>query len=230
MGVLVRILTNGALLGLAAAGSAFAQSSMLLATSLSPAIQNEQADKEGIVRIRTESTLKRLVKTKALVPVPAKTRTYYLKGVPARYSYLRPWSKTFLDRLGKQHYAEFGSPLRVTSLVRTEGFQLRLAGYNGNAAPASGRNQSSHLTGATLDISKALMSPAEKEWMREQLVTLREKGHLYGIEEHQQPTFHIMVYKQYAAQDKTLRVKSKVKLQRVSAPRARKAKARRRRA
>ena len=56
---------------------------------------------------------------------------------------------------------------------------------------------SSHLTGATLDISKKGMSAKQLEWMRRVLGNLRARGYLYAVEEFQQPTFHIMVYKSY---------------------------------
>ena len=183
---------------------------MLLATSISPIVQNEQADEQGMARIADERMLQRYVRSRLLVKVSPNSRTYYLKGVPARYSYLRPWSKRFLDQVGSQYQAKFNDRLRVTSLVRTSRLQLQLAGYNTNAAPASGRTQSSHLTGATLDISKAKMSAAQKQWMRAKLLSLSGSGYLYGIEERVQPTFHIMVYKNFpgAAAGKTAKVRS----------------------
>jgi Family of unknown function (DUF5715) len=170
---------------------------LLLATSISPIVQNEQADEQGMARITDEGMLQRYARTGLLVKVSPSSRTYYLKGVPARYGYLRPWSKRFLEQVGHQYHIKFKDRLRVTSLVRTSRLQLQLAGYNGNAAPAFGRTQSSHLTGATLDISKAKMSAAQKEWMRAKLLSLSGNGYLYGIEERVQPTFHIMVYKNF---------------------------------
>lgn len=196
MEVPVRTLATAVFCGLLG-NQAYAQQRLLLATSLSPIIQNEQADDQGISRVNDETTLNRFVKLQYLVRVPDETPTYYLKGVPARYSYLRPWSKNFLEHIGSQYYRTFHDRLRVTSLVRTGRFQLQLAGYNTNAAPASGPTQSSHLTGATLDISKALMTAEQKNWMRTQLLSLSERGYLYGIEERVQPTFHIMVYKNF---------------------------------
>jgi Family of unknown function (DUF5715) len=188
---------RAALALLFSSGYAVAQSNLLLATSLSPMIQNDQADEEGLVRFGDEQTLQRYVRSRLLVKVPANSRTYYLKGVPARYGYLRPWSKRFLDDVGSQFHAKFNDRLRVTSLVRTSSLQLQLASHNTNAAPATGRTQSSHLTGATLDISKARMSAAQREWMRAKLVALASRGYLYGIEERVQPTFHVMVYKHF---------------------------------
>jgi ribosomal protein S19E (S16A) len=89
--------------------------------------------------------------------------------------------------------------------VRTVSSQLRLARWNENAADATGDDRSSHLTGATIDISKRWMSPAGQEWIREVLYSLREAGYIYAIEEFYQPTFHIMVYPKYAQYVKTLK-------------------------
>ncbi|MGH9564249.1 MAG: DUF5715 family protein, partial [Terracidiphilus sp.] len=66
-----------------------------------------------------------------------------------------------------------------------------------NAAHATGSYRSSHLTGATLDISKHSMSPSGQKWMRRVLAELASSGYLYAVEEFQQPCFHIMVYPAY---------------------------------
>jgi hypothetical protein len=41
------------------------------------------------------------------------------------------------------------------------------------------------------------MSRAERNWMRRVIYTLKKKGYLYGVEEFYQPTFHVMVYRNY---------------------------------
>jgi hypothetical protein len=107
--------------------------------------------------------------------------------------------------VSRQYQSRFHQRLRVTSLVRTVGSQQRLAEWNNNAADATGAERSSHLTGATVDISKRWMSPAGQEWLREVLYSLREAGYLYAIEEFYQPTFHIMVYPKYAQYVKKLK-------------------------
>lgn len=132
-----------------------------------------------------------------LVPVPARTRYYYLHAVQPEYRYLRPWAKLFLERLSWEHYARFRRKLRVTSLVRTVAFQRSLEKRNSNAAAFSGPLRSSHLTGATLDISKHDMTRGSISWMRNVLYSLRKNRYIYAIEEFQQPTFHVMVYHRY---------------------------------
>ena len=97
----------------------------------------------------------------------------------------------------------FGQRLRVTSLIRTISSQRRLERGNPNAARATGPDRSSHLTGATLDISKRFMPRRGRQWIRRVLFRLHQGGYLYAVEEFEQPTFHVMVfptYQQHVAQ------------------------------
>jgi hypothetical protein len=174
-----------------------ADSQLLIATASSQEIQNTRADNDDLSRMRDLTTVRRFIRMGYLVRVPASTRAYYLHGISARYQYCRPWTKLFLDRLARQFYARFKQPLRVTSLVRTVASQIQLSRVNGNAADAFGPLRSSHLTGASLDISKHSMSAEARSWLRSVLYSLRSRGYLYAIEEFEQPTFHIMVYKNY---------------------------------
>jgi hypothetical protein len=170
---------------------------LLVADPSSQQIQNARADADNLSRMRDITMVRRFARHGYLVSVPSNSRYYYVHGVPASYRYCRPWTKLFLDRLSRQYYAKFGTRLRVTSLVRTVGSQTRLAGWNSNAADATGSDQSSHLTGATLDISKHSMSPRGRSWMRDVLYSLRQAGYLYAIEEFEEPVFHVMVYANY---------------------------------
>lgn len=171
--------------------------SVLIATSSSQAIQNARANAFHLSRMHDIAMIEQFHRAGLLVRVPSRTRFYYLHRIPAPYRYLRPWTKLFLDRLSGEFYARFRHPLRVTSLIRTTRSQARLERRNGNAADATGPDRSSHLTGATLDISKRLMPSAGKRWMRQVLVSLEQEGYLYAVEEFQQPTFHVMVYPTY---------------------------------
>jgi hypothetical protein len=170
---------------------------VLVADDSSQAIQNARADADNLSRMRDTAMVQRFVRGGYLVSVPFSTRYYYLHGISSPYRYSRPWTKLFLQRLSRQYYARFKRRLRVTSMVRTRKRQMVLARYNGNAADAVGALRSSHLTGATLDISKHSMSPQARRWMRKVLYSLRKQGYLYAIEEFEQPTFHIMVYASY---------------------------------
>ena len=174
-----------------------ADRTVLVADENSPVIQNTHADADNLSRMLNARMLQQFVRGGYLVRVPSSTRDYYLHNVPSAYRYSRPWTRQFLARLGRQFHAKFGHRLRVTSLVRTAARQQKLARVNGNAAEAVGPLRSSHLTGATVDISKRFMSARERRWMRDVLYSLRRQGYLYAIEEFSQPTFHIMVYRDY---------------------------------
>lgn len=171
--------------------------SVLAARSSSQYVQNEQADAYHLSRMRNIVMIRRFHAAGLLVSVPSRTRYFYLHRIPAAYCYLRPWAKTFLDRLSREFYATFHQRLRVSSLVRTVALQRRLLRRNPNAAGATGAYRSSHLTGATLDISKHFMGPRGEAWMRHVLYGLASRGYLYAVEEFEQPCFHIMVYPTY---------------------------------
>lgn len=170
---------------------------LLVANWSSQLVQNARADTDDLSRMRDPAMVRRFYHRGYLVAVRPSTRYYYLHAIALAYRYCRPWTKLFLERLGRQHYARFGRRLRVTSLVRTVAQQRHLAHINGNAAAATGARRSSHLTGATVDISKRFMNGGEKSWMRRVLYSLRQRGYLYAIEEFRQPAFHIMVYQNY---------------------------------
>ncbi len=171
--------------------------SVLVARASSQSVQNEHADEYHLSRMRNVAMIRRFHAAGLLVSVPSRTRFYYLHRIPAAYRYLRPWAKTFLSRLSREFYATFHQRLRVTSLVRTVALQRRLLHRNPNAAEATGSYRSSHLTGATLDISKHFMRPQGQAWMRHVLHELARRGYVYAIEEFEEPCFHIMVYPTY---------------------------------
>ncbi len=186
------------LLGLAGSLSSFAASAKLLKANWnSQVIQNKRADADDLSRMKDVAMVRRFARAGLVDRVPSRTKYYYTRYIPAKYSYLRPWSKLFLDRISRQYHARFKKKMRVTSMIRTIAFQNSLRKRNGNAASSYGPRRSSHLTGATLDISKNGMRRAEIDWMRRVLHSLREQGYLYAVEEFSQPTFHIMIYKNY---------------------------------
>ncbi len=192
-------LARAALLILSAAPvcSARARESLLAARLSSQAVQNARADAFHLSRLRDLAMVQKFHADGLLVSVPSSTSYYYLDNVPADYRYLRPWSKLFLDQLSRDYYARFRQPLRITSLLRTVQFQRRLARINPNAADAIGADRSSHLTGATLDISKHFMDRRGQLWMRRYLLRMKREGYLYAVEEFQEPCFHVMVYPTY---------------------------------
>lgn len=191
------ILVVAAVLFVAPLGVRAGSQSLLIATASSQAIQNEKANEYDLSRMRNRSMIRRFYRAGLLDLVPTRTRYYYLHDIPRAYHYLRPWTKLFLDRLSREYYARFGQRLRITSMIRTVRMQQRLIRRNPNAARATGPDRSSHLTGATLDISKRFMSYRGQLWMRHVLFRLAESGYLYAIEEFVEPCFHVMVYPNY---------------------------------
>ena len=171
--------------------------SLLRANRSSLIYENRRADADDLSRMKNRAMVQRFIRAGLLVRVSNSTRHYYLRNIPSSYRYLRPWSKLFLDRLSRQYHARFKKKLRVTSLVRTVALQSALGRRNKNAAVAYGARRSSHLTGATLDISKKGMTRREIDWIRRVLHSLKTASYLHAVEEFSQPTFHVMVYKKY---------------------------------
>lgn len=169
----------------------------LRATQHSQVIQNDRADEDNLARLKDIEMVERFARLQLLEPVPVKTDTYYLHAVLSANRYLRPWAKLFLDRISEQYRARFGKPIRVTSLTRTVVYQNSLRKRNRNAASPYGEKRSTHLTGASLDISKKGMRNAEILWVRRVLASLKDKGYLFAVEEFRQPNFHVMIYRNY---------------------------------
>lgn len=159
--------------------------------------QNEQADAENLSRL-TEKQLETFKKKKLLVPLPKNKGITIDERLPEKYRWCRPWVRRFLIDLGNDFHKKFGNTIQVNSAVRTAEYQAELRGMNGNAASAKpGPRQSSHLTGATIDVAKRGMSSRELEWMRSRLTVLEKRGFIEATEEHRQRVFHIMVFKKY---------------------------------
>jgi hypothetical protein len=166
--------------------------------------ENAAATRDGLSRLASGRMLTRFRRFRLLVSVPASTRTYYVSGVPGSLRVARPWTKRFIEHLAAAKRRSFGTPLRITSLTRTRAYQKALGATNGNAAPAHGRLQSTHLTGASVDISKRLLSTPEIDWLRAVLRRLTADGLVHAIEEFREPHFHVLVRKRYGASARTL--------------------------
>lgn len=160
--------------------------------------QNMIADVEGLNRIENDAQLGEMVRSGDLVALPASPALAVDERLPLNRRYCRPWTAKFLADISRAHEQVFGSPLQLTSAVRTVNFQRHLARYNGNAAPAYGETASPHLTGQAIDIGKKGMTHHEVAWMRSVLGELQNSGKLDVEEEFEQACFHISVYKSYA--------------------------------
>jgi len=164
---------------------------------------NRSADADDLSRLEDRGDLKRFIAADLLVPIDD-TSSYYLDTVGGHdaghaelYRYARPWTKRFLDRELKTVRETYGHRSKVTSLVRTGSYQHSIC-RSGNGAAICGGDwweQSLHLTGATVDISKEGMSCKTLTWMRRRLVQLQKQGLVGAIEE--RGAFHIFVRKAY---------------------------------
>jgi hypothetical protein len=169
----------------------------LVGSAESLARQNQINETEGLERILDNPDLDDRIAQHLLVPLPASTSLLVNGSLPANRRYCRPWTALFLTDFARAHAARFHRPLLVSSAVRTVEFQKQLMLTNGNAAAAEGDVVSPHLTGATIDIAKGIMSRQEIGWARSWLLSLQVAGKIDVEEEFQQACFHITVYKTY---------------------------------
>lgn len=181
--------------------------------------QNRIADRYNLTRLKDRSALKRFIKKGLLVEV-VDTDAYYISvytgyldpGHEDLYRHTRPWVKLFLDDVLVEGHKKFGEDFKITSLVRTRWYQRRLIRKNRNAI--GGRawwQQSSHLTGSTVDISYKDMSPKLQKWFEKRLSRMERQGLIEANKEYGSRHYHIMVHPRYAKIKKRLRKKRKTK-------------------
>jgi hypothetical protein len=154
--------------------------------------------------MRDPAMVERFRRPGLLVPVPSGTPTYYVTGVDASLRVARPWTRLFVEQVAGAFHELFGKRLRITSLTRTLGAQKALIRINPSAAPADGPVQSTHLTGAAVDVSKRFMSDAEVAWARTVLWRLKRRGLIDVAEEFREPHFHVLVRRGYGTYGPTL--------------------------
>ena len=159
--------------------------------------QNRMAVSDGLERIANDRELADMHRLKLLVDLPDDDSVYPNDALPLNRRYARPWTVRFLRDMARAHYTRFGTPLIVTSAVRTVEFQRRLVRVNGNAAPPTGDIASPHLYGQAIDLAKRGMSLTEITWMRAYLGPVEDQGKIDVEEEFQQACFHISVYRRY---------------------------------
>ena len=159
--------------------------------------QNIEADREHLTRLK-ESQIPVFKRKHLLVPLPAGRNVVVNRRLPPRYRYVRPWARNFLARLGGDFRHKFQAPIQINSALRSIEYQKKLRHRNGNAAMATaGLRQSSHPTGATVDIAKNGMSQKELGWMRSRLRKANRAKLAQATEEHKQPVFHVMIFNRH---------------------------------
>lgn len=166
--------------------------------------ESAAAVRDRLSRMRDATMVERFRRAGLLVAVAPETQTYYVAGVDASLRVTRPWTKVFIEQVGGAFHELFGKRLRVTSLTRTTAAQHALARINPSAAPAHGPVQSTHLTGAAVDLSKRSLSEAEIGWLRTVLWRLKRRSLIDAAEEFREPHFHVLVRRRYGEYGGTL--------------------------
>jgi len=98
------------------------------------------------------------------------------------YPFVKPTTRTFVERLGAQYQDACGQLLEVTSAVRPATRQ-----------PPNSTARSVHPTGMAVDLHKSAQ-PACVQWLRESLLELEGAGLIEVTEEFAPPHFHVAVY------------------------------------
>ena len=98
------------------------------------------------------------------------------------FPYVRPATRTFVERLAAQFHAECGKPMEVTSAVRPETRQ-----------PENSVARSVHPTGMAIDLHKPTAGACLR-WLRATLLSLEGDGTIEVTEEFNPPHFHVAVY------------------------------------
>ena len=99
-----------------------------------------------------------------------------------RYAHVKPEARTFVRRLGAQHYAACGEPLVVTSAVRPATRQ-----------PPNASARSVHPTGMAIDLRRP-HAPACLRWLRATLLKLERAGVIEATEESAPAHFHVAIF------------------------------------
>ena len=143
-------------------------------------------------RVKTDAELHVLVQSGELVLLCAPGLRIDPR-LSANRRYVLPQTREVISALAAEFAARFDAPLTVTSAVRPESVQRRLLRWNRNAAPVNGERASSHMTGATVDITRRGMSSSQVKWMEDALLNLAIRNRVIVLEEKRQPCFHIFV-------------------------------------
>lgn len=157
--------------------------------------QNMVAYIDNLPRIKNGEDLMLLIEDGTLVPLRETVGLVIDKRLKPEFRFVMPWTRDFLEDLGSRFYEKFRIKLQINSAVRTIAYQKELQKTNKNAAPAEGDRQSSHVTGATVDISKLTLSKEHIEWLQEEFLAFEKNGHGEATEEMHQAVFHVMVFR-----------------------------------
>ena len=160
--------------------------------------QNAEIDRLDLPRIQDDDQLEELKASGALVPIVASESLKIEHRLDPSRRYSRPWTRDFLEDLGRAYYSKFHAQIQLNSAVRTVKVQKKLRRHNRNAAPAEGETASSHLAGVTVDLQRRGMSKEQVRFVQCYLFYLRELGLVEPEEERRHWCFHVMVSDRYS--------------------------------
>lgn len=129
--------------------------------------------------------------------VPPETNTFFVDDhVDPNRRYLQKWTYAYLVNLADDFKKEASSSndypkLKITSLVRDLDYQLHRV--KSAAKCKEPETCSTHLTGASFDISFKNMSREQYKWMYDRLSRDRDLGAINAIHEPWSGCFHIFV-------------------------------------
>lgn len=186
--------------------------------------QNLRAENLGINQIANDVILARLIQEKILVELTNGDNYFIERGTETKpwkiiqrvkgkrtvincapkpnrvFTY--PWVKEFLDKLATDHSLEFKKKkFKITSGTRSleEHKLMRTKGscyYTPNAAQAAGPlEESLHVRGIAIDISRKGMKSSEIRWMRKRLIADKINGIEFEIDPIEENIcYHIVVF------------------------------------
>jgi hypothetical protein len=168
----------------------------LFPTAGSLLLQNQEADKNGLGRVRDRSGLMEKVSDGSLVALP--TGIALRSKVPVWRAYLRPHAAAALADLSSTFYTVFEKPLTVDSAVRPLDVQRRLWRLRRvPAAPPYGPTASVHPAGIAFDIGKRSLTKQQRRWLQFRLWYLQQVGQV--IVEEERGCFHVVAVLQDGA-------------------------------
>lgn len=167
--------------------------------------ENRLADACNLSNIKDKANLRWYIEQGYLVPMrdgddePYEIDPYLAEADPddpELYLYVRPWTKQFIETTAARMWTEIGLRMRITSLVRPESYQAELRTFNRNAA-----RDSTHPTGATVDISMVDYTWRQKNWLRKTLLALERDGLVEATEERGNACMHVFVHPAYGVEE-----------------------------
>jgi len=152
--------------------------------------QNAAVDAMGLERYNDAVGLFNAIVRGDLIPLDPKLKT----TIPSNRRYVRPWVNAYLVPMDREFFEEFRKHLVITSAVRTRQVQRWLIRRNRAAAPIHGETESSHMSGATVDIGRGRMNTAQRLWVEAYLWELDWRNQV--IVEEERGCFHILLTNQ----------------------------------